>query len=323
MSYTPYSGELYPWQPEHLLRTYSLQEIRFSGGFLRSDLKERFLGLAENWLPVFDICRIRVDSIEYIAGFQFPGDLEFLFVVQRDDEYGLIGVDDKSYRELAKLFLASEAFSDVSGEAVIEYLARKLFFSLTKAWPDNGGSVFFGRTDVGELDIEGHVELLLELSGKKIHLHIGLGPATLQQLDQSLKGGNRIASQQKQLVRIGIPVPDKAHQSIMRGGALLLDQDTLQPIFALLPDGRVIQGRLGQFNQRFAFESMGPITGKLSPLIEIAQADVSDLDSVMKLGYIFLTRTIVSRNATLVVENNGVAELALYTSQDRFVVKAT
>ena len=154
-----YSGELNPWQPAHLLRTYSLQEIRFSSGYLLGNYSRRFKSVLVSWLPVFDLAQVTLSNVDSIPGFQFPGELDFLYVFKKSEEFGLIGIDGASFRSIATLFLESDLFSDLSGEFVVEYLARKLLFTFSKSLEEGKESeiTFHGLTDVGEIDIEGHL----------------------------------------------------------------------------------------------------------------------------------------------------------------------
>lgn len=326
----PYSGELNPWQPAHSLRTYSLQEIRFSSGYLLGNYSKRFKSVLASWLPVFDLAQATLRNIECIPGFQFPGELDFLYVFKKGEEFGLIGVDGASFRSIATLFLEPELFSDLSGEFVVEYLARRLLFTLSKSLEEGRESevTFHGLTDVGEIDIEGHLELKFELGGKNISLHLGLGPEILQQLDLSLKENPQISKSQrgkKSLVRVGIQVNPKVANDLELGQAVLLEQGLNEPFCAILPDGRAVKVRLGQFNQRFAFESLGASLKeqKESVFIEIAQADVEEEESLFNLGFIFLSKTVVSKNATLVVDSSLMADLSIYNAEDRFVIKKT
>lgn len=326
----PYSGELNPWQPAHLLRSYSLQEIRFSSGYLLGNYKKRFKSALASWLPVFDLAQTTLEKVETTPGFQFPGDLDFLYVFKKGEEFGLIGIDGQSFRSIATLFLESELFSDLSGEFVVEYLARKLLFTFTKSLEEGRESevTFHGLTDVGEIDIEGHLEVKLDFGGKNISLHLGFGPDVLQQLDLALKEESQIPKSKREknhLVRIGIPINSEAAKYLELGQAVLLEQALVDPLCAILPDGRSIQGRLGQFNQRFAFESMGVLDGvqDASNFLELAQAEVEIVESLFNVGLIFLSKTIVSKNATLVRDTTLIADLTIYTADDRFVFKKT
>ena len=42
-----------PWEPEHFLRTFTPNEVRFSSGFLRADFEKLFGKLLAHWLPLF------------------------------------------------------------------------------------------------------------------------------------------------------------------------------------------------------------------------------------------------------------------------------
>jgi hypothetical protein len=326
----PYSGELTPWQPAHLLRTYSLQEIRFSSGYLLGNYSKRFKPVLASWLPVFDLSQATLNNVESIPGFQFPGELDFLYVFKKGEEYGLIGIDGQSFRSIATLFLEADLFSDLSGEFVVEYLARKFIYSFAKSWNDIKESEisFYGLTDVGEIDIEGHLELRLELGGKNISVHLGLGPEMLQQLDYYLKDdghGQKSQRGKKSLIRVGFQLDAKSAKDLEVGQAILMDQALSDPLVAILPDNRKFLGRIGQFNQRFAFESLGTPAKEQSAAIfvELAQADVDDMESITNPGFIFLSKTVVSKNATLIRENNLVADLSIYTVDNQFVLKKT
>jgi hypothetical protein len=327
-----YSGPLNSWQPEHFLRTYSLQEIRYSSGYILGDYRKKFKSLLSYWLPAFDLSQVTLTNVTLEPGFQFPGDLDFLYVLKRGEEFGLVGIDGASFRTAASLFLGSDLFSDLSGEFIVEYLARKLFYSVAKCWAPAKEITFFGLSDVGEIDIEGHLELNLEFAKEdgtrqSISVHFGLGPDQLLELDKFLKGENdghgKSQKSPKTLVRVGIPIDAETSRELGLGQAVFLDQSVNNPVSILLPDGSLVQSRLGQFNQRFAIESLalgGEGDGQ-GGFIEIAQAEVENLESILTPGFIFLSKTIVSKNVSLIRDNNLVAELGLYVSDDRFVAK--
>ena len=330
-----YPGELIPWEPAHLLRTYSLQEIRFSSGYLLGNYSKCFKSVLGSWLPVLDLAQASLGQVECLPGFQFPGELEFLYVFKKGDEFGLLGIDGQSFRSISQLFLNSDLFSDLAGEFVTEYLARKLLFSFAKAWNPKLGEEskqsevsFHGLTDVGEIDIEGHLELKIEIGGKDISIHLGLGPELLQQLDHHLKEDSQISKShrnKKNLVRLGITVDQRTAKELELGQAVLIEQRLTDPFVAILSDNRRILGKLGQFNQRFAFESLGELAREQadSVFVELAQADVEEEESTRNKGFIFLSKTVVSKNATLVKDGNLVADLMLYTSDNRFILKKT
>ncbi len=120
------------WSPERLIRAFSPNEIRYSKGFLQLAIEELFPALKAHWLPLFHALggTIQFQLIE--KGFELPSGLKREFVVEFDGDPAIVGLDTRAERSLAQAVVPGAQGPAV--DIVLNYLERRLLFSLTKSW---------------------------------------------------------------------------------------------------------------------------------------------------------------------------------------------
>src|SRR5262245_2700724 len=111
------------WEPEKILRSFTLNEIRFSKGFLQADFREWFSGLKAHWLPLFRSlgAHVEVQSVE--PGLVFPEGLERIVAFEIDNEPAVFGIASRSEQLLVDVIVGG--CDERAGEVVLEYLERR------------------------------------------------------------------------------------------------------------------------------------------------------------------------------------------------------
>jgi len=323
---------IFALEQELSLPSLTIQEIRYGRGFLRADYRESFKSLLTLWIPVFSAAEAEVKLTGIDVDFSFPTDLEAIYSFRVNDEVSIIGLSAETQQNLASLLLESE--DRQAGAIIADYLVRRFIYTLAKAIaPDDSGRKFsfIGAEDLGEVEIEGHLKITLATEVGELQLHIGLGPEFLQGIDQFLRrkllSGKTFQSKKLPLVVEIADVPEGLLVGNLEPGIWLgTDLATNFSVRVIAPDGQSFQGKLSQFNGRFAVESLGfsaePAKAN-SVRLEIARGDVTEEDLFLmgNPGAIFLTKTIISSTATLTKGDKILAPVTLAELGGRLVFR--
>ena len=79
------SPKLIPWVPQQTLRMYDSDQVRFSGGFLRSRPERWFPGFSAHWLPLAHALGIEAQLVEIKPLLIVPPALEYLYAGEIGD----------------------------------------------------------------------------------------------------------------------------------------------------------------------------------------------------------------------------------------------
>jgi len=321
-----------PWEPERSVPTFGLQEIRFGRGFLRADYLKIFSGLRAMWVPIFTANEVKFSITRVDADFQFPGELEHLFVAKADGETALIGIDRSSFETIGELFVNST--DRFGGSVLVDYLARRLLLTLARSWNASSAPselVFFGEADIGEVEIEGHLAIQCHTAAGDLSVHLGLGPELLQKLDllareqltSSMNPSTRGRKHQL-VIELGALDPAALRGSLEPGALIRTTLPHDSAVAIRFPDGTAMSGVLGQFNGRFAVQSLGePVQrNEKAVVLELARGEITeeDLGLLRQPGAIFLSKTIVSGGASMMQADRLIARTSLGVLDENLVI---
>lgn len=335
MTRLPSEYGIAPWQPEIVLPSFALSDIRFSRGFLTADYLRLCRKISTLWVPVLSAAEVELTDIRVVADFNLPNELDRTFLFRVDGELSVIGVSSRTEDILARLFLETGELK--ASKLLCDYLSRRLVSSLARFCSDDAAVAapmsfgYQGEAELRDVEIEGHLSLSLSTRLGEIGIHLGFGPEFLQRLDRTLRtrtlaewGLKPEARKQQFAVDLG-SFPDLPEE-LEPGAWFDTEIDVLSPVRLLSPTGEIFFGRLGQFNGRFSVRALKGAPQKLDRngvRLELARGELAEEELIFmrKDGAIFPTRNVVSSAALLVRGDELLANVTLAELEGRFVIR--
>ncbi len=325
------------WDPSQTLRRVSSRELDYSRGFSRCQFGQWFPGLGLQWLTLTHTLGVEVKILGVEPLLSVPSALDLCFVGQLADEEIGVAADRQSLIALMEACIPGGR--DLAQGVVIEYLARRFLTSLMLAWggPQTSNFMFQGVKQIGELSAVGAVVLKMSLSGIQCSVVVLLGQKTVDYLDGIWRRQVRSsAGKMKAPGEISIELAQLAVKpsSILdytRSGTVVdLEVPVSDNVTLRFPEGGSLLAKLRRADQEFVLESAAGAppnfvlpegTTRLSIQLGTARIDSSfELSEFVQPGAMLKTDIIISNNASLVVNNEKVAQAKLCLYENRFAI---
>ena len=208
---------LISWDPYNHLRVVSPDFAHYSGGFLSSHPQKWFPSIAAQWLPLALSLSLEIQVQEVTPSLELPEDLGTTYVGEFLGE--LVGiVFDKATEGLLGEHVVGPG--SLSRGILLEYIARRLFTSLSTSWTGpqkERPTVFLGVSNEPTSHFMrnrlGGVKVLFSLMGRSCVIWISLGRGVIDQIDGLWKRQLRSATKtfreggsiELEIAKIGIP----------------------------------------------------------------------------------------------------------------------
>lgn len=157
--------DLLPWIPGELLLPVKPNQIRFANGFLKCQPQGFFPGLALHWDPIFHSFNIQVEvkGITPSLTFSLPARMQGYAARLGEERIGVFIEQDLASRLVDAIVPDAENGSE---GVVIEYLARRLFRSLSDSWSGQRRELprFEGPISIREIDGVAAVDVTLSVN---------------------------------------------------------------------------------------------------------------------------------------------------------------
>lgn len=157
--------ELLPWLPGELLLPVKPNQARFANGFLKCQPQGFFPGLALHWDPIFHSFNIQVEvkGITPSLSVSLPARMHGYAARLGEERIGIFMEQDLASRLVDAIVPDAESGSE---EVVIEYLARRLFRSLSDSWSGQRRELpkFEGPISIREIDGIAAVDVTLSVN---------------------------------------------------------------------------------------------------------------------------------------------------------------
>ena len=330
------SPKLIPWVPQQTLRMYDSDQVRFSGGFLRSRPERWFPGFSAHWLPLAHALGIEAQLVEIKPLLIVPPALEYLYAGEIGDESIAVGVDEESAKVIAEA-IAPGSREDAA-RVVIEYIMRRFLSTAAMAWSgEEASSVrFFAERDPLALTQIGSIKLTVMVNSYYCTVWTVLSQGLVARLDGLWKRQANAQARSDQSsgtiqVEVGqLSVDPTSIDEYVRAGAIIDLEVPVSDQVILRMDGKPwISSRLGLVNNAFAFESTSapsfhqPVAGGLTSIsIQLGEVSISP-ESVTELsqpGTIVQSALAADNRVKLRVQQNLVAQGTLCTFEGRWAV---
>ncbi len=284
------SGEFRTLEFDGQLRDVQTAEVKFSRGFLASDLSLLFSDFGQYWAPMFQSAGAELQLLDVRRALYFPQELARIVVVEVNGESSVIGIDEMS-QDLLCSALAPENLAS-GQEVLIEYLERRLLTTLTKSWsnPDPLFCYYLSSDWEDEVEILGGVELQFAVNGKPGSVWFGLGPRMLDEIDRlwkrhllknsSTKFDDEVATLTIDVAQLA--VPPAMLIDYLRAGTVIDLEVPKDDVYTLSLNGQAWgRARLCRYNRALAVEvidlqpaSFPPVQGRTRVVVELARLEV-------------------------------------------------
>jgi flagellar motor switch/type III secretory pathway protein FliN len=208
------------WQPHHHLRAIGADVVNFSCGFLRSRPQKWFPTVSSQWLTLCHSLGVEFRMVEVVPGLAAPDNLETTFTGIFQGEKVGISFDRDTETLLGEIILAS---APLARGILLEYLARRLFTSLSLAWTgpsENGPTKFLGISNEPTYHFIqsqlGGVKLVFSFGGRTGTLWISLSATLLKNIDglwkrqlrSSVKPNREGTTFEVEIAQLGVPTEE-------------------------------------------------------------------------------------------------------------------
>jgi hypothetical protein len=312
------------WEPGKRLPSHTLNEVRFSRGFLRSDVSTWFPGFKSHWVPLLRVLDASVDGGELSVGVDFPENLDRVVAMEVDNEAAVVGIDAAS--EAAIVETIGRGLDEKAGEAVIDYLQRRLLSSISRSWGGTTPLTCMLVPSGDDIEVSGTVNVRFHLSGRPCSVWFGLGPTLVERFDQlwreRIVSGRTVSeTTHRSSVQLAqfVVAPEMVTDFLRPGITIVLDQPLSAPVDVYLDGDPWVTGSLGQFNNRYAVTLTGFAASEKRKdhgtriEVEIAQAEFDEGGrwEHAQLGAVLLTRGSMSNTASLLISDEVVGSASI------------
>ncbi|MCB0358053.1 MAG: FliM/FliN family flagellar motor switch protein [Bdellovibrionales bacterium] len=332
-----------PWAPDLQLNEPTMNEVRFSLGFLRAQPARWFPSFGADWLPLLHALGVEASIRHVRPGFEFPDSLVRVTPIEIDGEVAVLGLDDHAESILCRTIAPGVAA--LPNDLVLEYLERRFVATLERSW---AGSESFpwhyispDQTDTAE--VVGVIEIGMRIDGDDLSLWIGFGPRAIERIDSmwrrevsnlaaasgsATSQGDDLYTVKIELAQLMVPPAELIDylkpQTVIDLGLALSDQVTVHA-----NDRQLAAGQLTVFNGRFAVKILDtdpiPVTQVESTTcvrVEVAETvlDRQTLHECLQHGAYLLTATPVGNIASLSISGESVAQAVMGSIDGRFAL---
>jgi flagellar motor switch/type III secretory pathway protein FliN len=329
-----------PWDPFTHLRVVSTDVAHYSGGFLSSHPQKWFPSIAAQWLPLALSLNLEIQVQEVNPSLELPQNLGTTFVGEFLSE--LVGIAfDKDTEALLGEHIVGPG--TLSRGILLEYIARRLFTSLSNSWTGpqkDSPTVFLGVSNEPTSHFMrnrlGGVEVLFSVMGRNCLVWISLGREIVDQIDGLWKRQLRSATKtfreggsiELEIARIGIPAGEVSEY--LQPGAVIELETPVDDKVILRSAGKPwAVGRVCIVGEHFGIELMSrtvPEDGVYED-IEIVSVrfpqvvlEVSHLAEIAQVGTIIPTVIPVGASVELTISNTLVARAILNDYRGSFAI---
>jgi hypothetical protein len=330
------SAKLAPWLPQQTLKSYDSDQVRFSGGFLRSRPERWFPGFSAHWLPLAHALGIEVQLVEIKPLLIIPPALEFMYSVGIGDQSIAVGVDAESAKIIAEAIAPGSR--DDAARVVIEYVMRRFISTAAMAWSgEEASSVqFFAQREPVTTELVGSIKLTVMVNNYYCTIWTMLTQGLVARLDGLWKRQANAQARsdlssgtvQVEVSQLGVD-PTRIDEYVSAGAIIDLEVSISDQVLLRMDGKPWILSRLGLVNDAFAFESLSaPISdlqmaaGLTSISVQLGEVSLAP-ESVTELsqpGTIVQSALAAGNRVKLFVQKNLVAQGTLCTFDERWAV---
>lgn len=318
-------GEFSSWELAGDLREPTLNEVRFSLGFLRAKPGFWFQTIGADWLPLFHALGVDVSVTGYRAGFEFPSDLERVTPVEVDGEIAVMGYNSQAEQLICDAVAKGAGF--VAQDLLLEYFERRFVSTISNNWSGSEKMQcwYIPPEEAEAAEVVGVIAIDFQVNGQDGTIWFGVGPRMIEVLDThwrshlvqsaSEEGEGAFSTLSFQLAELAVPPAELI--DYMRAGAIINVGQPLRDTVSLLLNGKSFaRGELCQFNGRFAAQivdlSVSPRTGNDATTVvsvEIARTgtDLRAASELSQIGAYVVSGEEVRPTASLVIGGETVA----------------
>lgn len=199
--------ELLPWLPGEVLLPVKPNQARFANGFLKCQPQGFFPGLALHWDPIFHSFNIQVEvkGITPSLAVSLPARMHGYAARIGDERIGLFVEQDLAARLVDAIVPDTERGTE---EVVIEYLARRLFRSLSDSWSGQRRELprFEGPVSIREIDGIAAVDVVLAVNKVPGKFTVILGTEMAIMLDKIWRKLSSVGSRLVEIPDGGVAV---------------------------------------------------------------------------------------------------------------------
>ena len=331
------SQDVQLWDAERICRRVAAAEAALSRGFLRCRPEKWFPGIAGQWLPVSHAlgCEVRVSDIKPILGQPPGGGVVFAGMVS--GERMVIGLHEGSTAALM-----AEVLPGADGGAwniVLEYLARRLFFSLASAWsgPELSSVAFLGPLPSGAIPVAASVRVAFTINTTSVTAWFGLGEQLVQTLDglwrrqvqSAARSAAGPASVRLEIAQLGVP-PQTLSEYLKQGTVIDLEIRASELVTLRVGSRAWMPGRLLNVEGSFGVEVCpGAVSAPAVPdgttrlAIEVGSVsmDGSQVAELSQAGAILVTNVPIGGEVSLVINQEVVGRARLCVYEGRFAIE--
>lgn len=318
------------WEPGAILETSPFSRVRYGKGFLQAQPVSWFESLTSYWVPLFVSLNATIEIRSVTPFLEFPSDLERVVPFEVDGDLAIIGWNRAALGGVTDAVVTG--MSDIAGEIVVEYLERRLLWTLSRSWSGRKAIECSYLSDGfgDEVEIGGAIRIALTMRGTPGELWFGVGPKLLETLDgfSRKKAAEHLNTKSKSIlpesgllrvVLAELAVPPALLLDFLQPNAVIdLQTTSSAPVLVFLGDLLWATGTLTQYNGRFAVE-IGEIdidkrmypesTTRLQIQIADVKMEGPALREHYQVGATLLTTTELHNHAELIVSGESIAEV--------------
>lgn len=329
--------QVVPWNPIQTLRRYDSDQVRFSGGFLRSRPERWFPGFSAHWLPLAHALGIEAQLVEIKPLLTVPSGLEYLYAASVAGGKLAIGIDAESALVISQAI--APGAREAAAQIVVEYVMRRFLSTSAMAWSgeDAASVTFSSNRDPLATEYIGSIKLTVMVNSYYCTVWTALDQTLVSQLDGLWK--RQVNAQARSdlssgliQVEIGqLGVEPTSIDEYVRAGAIVDLEAAISDMVILRIDGKPwLNSKLGLINDAFAFESssmpllQAPLADNLTHIsVQLGEFSLSP-ESVSELtqpGSVVQSALTCGNRVLLVVQQAVVAEGTLCTFDGRWAVR--
>ena len=333
--------ELLEWNPHDYLESFSARRVSLSSGFLRSKPERWMPSIATQWLTLAHSLGVKLQILECVPSLGPAPRLAELYCGTLNGHLIGIGMGQDILDIISHTDMGVE--TGMVGQYVYEYLARRLFSSLTLSWMGFGEenqSVFLGLPPKGIdpflNEVTCGVRLSVLVGDRAGTVWIALSDALVEDLDGLWKrqlhstSGAQVGQITVDCELISIAIPDDEVFDFTKPGASVDLEIPVSDLVTLKVNGRPwLQGRLCLVEGRYAVEvssRKARDTAYEEGLTEIAVRLTQFSLSREKFAEVSQPQSIIegsqeaSDRVGLWIGDNEIANAALKVYQGRFAI---
>ena len=331
------SHEVQVWDPDRLCRKVSAADAALSKGFLRCRPEKWFPGLSAQWLPIAHAlgCEIALSDIKPML--TQPPRSGVAFAGRVADEPLLIALDHESS---ATILAEAVPGAEGLGEGVVlEYLMRRVFYSLVTAWtgPQTSAAVFVGAVGAESVETVASVRVTCSLNTSSVVVWFGLGQRMVQTLDglwrrqvqSTARSGSAPSNVRLEVAQLG--VPPQMLSDYLKPGTVIDLEVKASDMLTVRVGGKVwMPARMVNVDGLFGAEIVpGAVsapstpegTTRLSVELGGAQLDPAGLAELGQAGAILATKNAVGEEVILSINQEAVGKARLCLYEGRFAIE--